>query len=231
MYWKEFETAFSSARVGRYKAKFAGNEAHAMEAYKHNVLITEALTPLFSTVEIALRNAMHTQLTAGFGQPDWWGTWRGNQAYRAQIARIEAASVKLRRRREPTIPDKIVAELTFGFWATLLNAEFRHTLWAPLRKAFPHCPKADRQRNTISSLVNTLRDIRNRAFHHEPVLWLTPAVDTVYADGLKLLSWMHGPVESWLTGVCRVRAVWADWKREEAIFLARAAHRVPSEAS
>lgn len=231
MHWNDFETAFSSARVGRYKSKFSGNEAHAMKAYQHNLLITESLTPLFSTVEIALRNAMHSQLTVSLGRADWWGTWRGIQVYRGQVDRIEAAGAKLRRRREPATPDKIVAELTFGFWATLLNAEFQHALWAPLRKAFPHCPKADRQRKTISSLVNTLRDVRNRAFHHEPVLWLTPAVDTVYADGLKLLSWIHGPVESWLTGLCRVHAVWAAWKREEAIFTAQAVRRVPSEAS
>ena len=218
MHWNDFESAFSSARVGRYKSKFAGNERHAMSAYQHNLLIAEALTPFFSTVEIALRNAMHKQLTVCFRQPDWWAAWNGDRAYKGQVDRIQVASAKLRRRREPTIPDKVVAELTFGFWATLLNVEFQNTLWAPLRKAFPHCPKVERQRKTISSLVNTLRDVRNRAFHHEPLLWLTPDVNAVYADGLKLLSWIHGPVESWLTGLCRVRGVWAEWKQEEASF-------------
>ena len=220
MHWNDFETAFSTARVGRYKSKFAGNEIQAMTAYRHNLLITESLTPLFCTVEIALRNAMHTQLTAAFGRADWWVAWHGDQAYRGQLDRIEGASTKLRRRRESTTPDKIVAELTFGFWSTLLNVEFQNTLWAPLRKAFPHCPKVHRQRKTIASLVNALRDMRNRAFHHEPVLWLTPAVDTVHADGLKLLSWIHGPAESWLSAFCRVQAVWAAWKRDETPFTA-----------
>lgn len=215
MNWNDFETTFSTARLGRYKSKCAGSEIHAIVAYRHNLLITESLTPFFSTVEIALRNAMHKQLTAHFRRPDWWTAWAGNHDCRGQTARIQAASAKLRRRKEPTTPDKIVAELTFGFWATLLNVEFQHTLWAPLRKGFPHCPKSERQRKTISSLVNTLRDTRNRAFHHEPVLWLTPDVDSVYGDGLKLLSWIHGPLASWLVGLCRVRTVWANWKLEE----------------
>lgn len=85
MNWNDFETAFSAPRVGRYKSKCAGNEAHAMIAYRYNLLITESLAPFFCTVEIALRNAMHKQLTAYFGRQNWWTTWAGNPAYRGQV--------------------------------------------------------------------------------------------------------------------------------------------------
>lgn len=194
-----------------------------MTAYLHNVRITESLTPFFSTVEIALRNSIHRQLGAYFGRSDWWETWADNQAYQGQFNRIQSAYSKLRRRREPTTPDKVIAELTFGFWATLLNVELQHTLWSPLRKAFPYCPKRQRQRKTVSALVNTLREMRNRAFHHEPLLWLTPDVGAVYADGLKLISWIHGPLESWLINLSRVHAIWADWKQSDAGFTAQGA--------
>ncbi|WP_116139666.1 hypothetical protein [Trinickia diaoshuihuensis] len=221
MNWNDFETVFSQARVGRYKSRYHGNEVQAMTAYLHNLRISESLTPFFSTVEIALRNSMHKQLGAYFGRIDWWETWAGNRAYRGQVDRIQAAYSKLLRRREPTTPDKVVAELTFGFWATLFNVEFQHTLWSPLRKAFPNCPKLQRQRKTVAALVNTLRDMRNRAFHHEPVLWLSPDVGTVYEDGLKLVSWIHGPVEAWLVNLTRVHTTWSDWKFAEASFAMR----------
>ncbi|PMS20054.1 hypothetical protein C0Z18_11590 [Trinickia dabaoshanensis] len=174
---------------------------------------------------------MHRQLSAHFGRADWWDSWAGNRAHQGQFDRVQAAYSKLRRRREPATADKVVAELTFGFWATLLNVEFQHSLRSPLRKAFPHCPKPERQLRTISAHVNTLRDVRNRAFHHEPVLWLAPDVDTVYTNGLKLVSWIHGPLETWLVNLSRVRATWTDWKRAEAGFAVRNARKSAPHAT
>ena len=87
-----------------------------MRAYQHNLRIAESLTPFFCTVEIALRNAMHKQLTAHFGRQDWWTVWASDPAHQGQIAHIQAASAKLRRRKEPATPDKIVAELP-AVWA------------------------------------------------------------------------------------------------------------------
>lgn len=89
MNWNDFETAFSPARIGRYKAKRAGNETHAMLAYQHNLPIVESLTPFFGIVEIALRNAMHKRLTESFRRQDGWTTLDGSPAYRRQVDRIQ----------------------------------------------------------------------------------------------------------------------------------------------
>lgn len=219
MRWTDFESAFSAARVGRYKARCRGSEAHAIAAYRHNLLLSEALTPFLCTVEIALRNAVHGQLARHYGRPDWWEAWQGDRRFKHQLNEIGTARNKLQRRKEAQVPDKIVAELTFGFWSTLFNAEFQAELWQPLRRAFPHCPKTRRQRGTISSVVNKLRMLRNRAFHHEPVLWIQGDAGLIHRDGLELLAWMHGSLGPWFGRIDRVPHVWAGWKALEAEML------------
>lgn len=215
MEWSDFEGAFSAPRVGRYKRKCRGNEQHAIEAYRHNVLVSEALTPFFCTVEVALRNAVHRQLARHYARHDWWEAWSGNTRFRAQLRDVEKAHRKLEYREEQRTPDKVVAELTFGFWVTLFNAEFQTELWGALRRAFPHCPKPRRQRSTISSVVNKVRTLRNRAFHHEPVLWLPEDTGETHKEGLELLSWMHGSLQPWLSSIDRVPVVWEEWKAHE----------------
>lgn len=91
---------------------------------------------------------------------------------------------------EPRTPDKVIAELTFGFWSTLFNTAYQAALWQPLRKAFPHCPKVARQRATTSPVGNRLRDLRNRAFHYEPILWVTPDDKVIHDEGAVLLKWI-----------------------------------------
>jgi hypothetical protein len=85
------------------------------------------------------------------------------------------AKNKLQRRAETATPDKIVAELTFGFWSSLFNGSFQSVLWKDLRLVFPRCPKRQRQRHAIASALNQIRNLRNRIFHHEPLFADHPA--------------------------------------------------------
>lgn len=199
------------ARVGRYKASCNGDEAAAMAAYLYNILLSEALTPVLAVVEIALRNAVHRELTRHYSRDDWWNEWRTSPRFRSQVADISVVSARLGARRQPRSPDKIVAELTFGFWATLFNAEFQDELWSVLRKAFPHCPKAKRKRATISSVVNRMRTLRNRVFHHEPIIWQRYDAESIHQEGLELLRWLHGDINSWVERMDRVPEVWDRW--------------------
>lgn len=216
MQWSEFEATFSVSRVGRYKNRLQGNEAHAMVAYRHNLLVSEALTPFLCSVEVALRNAMNVQLARHYGRADWWEVWRGNPNFADALRYVDKAKASLRRRMEQATADKVVAELTFGFWSTLFNTEYQAALWQTLRKAFPHCPKATRQRATISPVVNRLRDLRNRAFHHEPILWVTPDVKSIHDEGVVLLQWIHGSLEPWLAAFNRLPSIWQAWQAAEA---------------
>lgn len=215
MEWWELESLFSSARLERYKSTCKGNERLARAAYCHNLLLSEALTPLLCTFEIALRNAVHQQLSRHYRRADWWKSWQGNPRYARQLAYVERAHQKLKLRREPQTPDKVVAELTFGFWSTLFNAEYHTDLWPPLRKAFPNCPKARRKRASVSAVVNRVRILRNRTFHHEPILWSLTSPDAVQREGRELLCWIHEGLDAWVAVFNRAPQVWRRWKAIE----------------
>ncbi len=69
---------------------------------------------------------------------------------------------------------QIVAELTFGFWTTLLSQPYHQRVWAPdrtalIRAVFPHLPPVPNNRQAVHQRYNDLRFMRNRIMHHEPI--------------------------------------------------------------
>lgn len=85
--------------------------------------------------------------------------------------KIDKAIAYILARNEARSADKVVAELTFGFWTTIYNMAYENVLWKQLRRAFAHLSKQDRQRSTVSVVVNDIRRLRNRAYHNESICW------------------------------------------------------------
>lgn len=209
---KELEKHFSPARLGRYQAAYAGNPTKAVKAYSYNLLLAEAMVPLLNVLEIALRNSINNHLIQLYGRSDWWELWVGDPNFSWQNKEIKNTKAKLIKRHETQTPDKIVAELTFGFWNSLFNSQFQSILWKVLRLAFPRCPKAQRKRHTISSALNQIRDLRNRVFHHEPLLWLTPSLVDQHSLGLVTIGWLDPHLVVWLTNHDRLSVTWSTWQ-------------------
>lgn len=208
MNWNELEKHFSTARLGRYRQAYKGNEVRAASAYTHNMLLAEAMMPSLNALEIALRNGIHARLSIAYGKSDWWNSFAGDPNFAWQSKEVSSAQAKLQKRGETLSTDKIVAELTFGFWSSLFNKQFGLILWADLRLVFPKCPKSIRQRHTISSSLNQIRDLRNRVFHHEPILWITPALCNQHQRALETLGWIEPKLVAWLGTHDRVPTVW-----------------------
>lgn len=211
MDWIAFQKHFSASRVARYKTARGGNESKAQHDYQDNLLLAEALMPMLNTVEVALRNGIHEQLSRASGRPDWWETWIGNSQFTWQNKEIAKAKAKLQKRKEPATPDKIVAELTFGFWSSLFNSQFNLILWKDLRLVFPSCPKKHRQRHNISTALSQIRDFRNRIFHHEPLLWLNPDVGFQHKVGITTISWLDPQLAQWLANFDRFPGIFHTW--------------------
>jgi len=212
MDWNILEKHFSAARLGRYSAARGGNTARAALDYACNLQLAEAMMPLLNTVEIALRNAINARLVAKYHRADWWRAWLNQPAFSWQNKEIAAVIARLRSRQEPQTPDKVIAELTFGFWSSLFNAQFQAILWKDLRLVFARCPKPQRQRRNISAALNQIRHLRNRIFHHEPLLWLRPPLPELHAIGIKIITWIDPGLACWLAGLDRIPAVWAGWR-------------------
>lgn len=192
------ERHFSRARMARYCAQRGGCRVLAAKDYRANLLIAGGLMPVLQILEVALRNGIAARLTEKYGRSDWWINWESNPSFAAQVRDIAVARQQIRRRGEHDSPDKIVAELTFGFWSALFNAKLQGYLWKDLRLIFPHCPKAVRKRHEVSLVLNQMRVLRNRVFHHEPLLWLRPTLTEQHGLGRQAVEWIDPQLAIWL---------------------------------
>jgi hypothetical protein len=91
-------------------------------------------------------------------------------------------------------PDRVVSELNFGFWVTLLSTPYDAKLWRPnssraLKASFPRVPKRMRRRQIIYKRYNELRKLRNRVFHHETI-WNRVTLPDDYHKLCEAIGWI-----------------------------------------
>ncbi len=120
---------------------------------------------------------------------------------------ISQANKQISGRKEFSSPSKIVAELTLGFWVTLLNSEYEKILWKDLRLAFPNMPKAIRQRKNISAPLNRFRTFRNRVFHHEPICWNLAKIIEIHNEMILVMGWINSDIPTWIMHFDRVTSI------------------------
>src|SRR6185312_16772872 len=138
------------------------------------------------TVEVALRNAVSDALVAVFGAA-WWT----NASCRTHLGvkrceEIDKAETRIRNKYgAPPNNDQLTASLMFGFWAALTSAKYSR-LW-PARRfaAFPNLP-ATLSIKDVADSSERIQALRNRIFHHEPLLGRNLLED--YADISDLLG-------------------------------------------
>ncbi|MFF2052949.1 hypothetical protein ACFVU2_15220 [Leifsonia sp. NPDC058194] len=142
------------------------SEASAWRLYCWNIEASAAVLGAYAALEVGVRNAMHTQLGAMHGRPDWWHAagLRSNER-----THLEEVTVHLDRRKGAGGwgTGHVVAELRSAFWEGLLVNRYHASLWERgLRRAFPHF---DGRRGELRARLERLRLLRNRAAHHEPI--------------------------------------------------------------
>ena len=199
--------AFSSQRLEKYINLYNGDVTKVAAHYKANIALSESLYTSLSVFEVTLRNALSKELERMMGRKDWYSVFPSNPALKSLTSEVTVAIRHISQRCEMVSPDKIIAELTFGFWVTLLNSEYELTLWKSLRLAFPHMPKKDRKRKNVSSPCNALRKLRNRVFHHESICWDLDYITDIHNRLVMVLGWINKDMPSWLDEVdhfCKV---------------------------
>ena len=153
----------SRPRFGGYLAAADGDVDAAIALYRWNVDVSAAFAVPMHWTEMAFRNTLHARLTAHFDGEDWWAHAPLDLNGRNKV---DAARATLRRLgKDPDVSDSVVAELTFGFWVSLLASKYHRTLWMPvLWRAFPY-----RSRRDVHSEYQRVLVLRNRISHGEPV--------------------------------------------------------------
>ncbi|MGB3961793.1 MAG: hypothetical protein WBK95_06120 [Sulfurimonas sp.] len=124
-----------------------------------------------SVLEIALRNAINKFLTLSIGE-----NWYEDQNFltKDSIRKVEEAKNVLLSRRESVSKNKIIAELSLGFWVNLFKKPYDKKLRInELKKIFPNLPAPQEKfisRDVLYKELNHIRNFRNRVFHYEKVI-------------------------------------------------------------
>jgi hypothetical protein len=184
------EGVLSKPRLDRYRTSVNDTPRVVMGRYLWNVALCKALYPELQFLEVAFRNRLHEALKAHFHTAEWFALpWLSPR----EAQKVADAKTELRKRQSPFEPDRIVAELSFGFWTSLLSGIYDQVIWnqrGVVRQSLPHMPNHLRTRRRISDRMHQHRLLRNRVSHYEPI-WHWSNLSQQYADLRQTLHWLE----------------------------------------
>ena len=204
------QASLSPERFATYLAATNGDRAEALRLYTWNTALSAAFYGPLQGLEVAVRNAMHRELSARYGSAWYDNLQTGLDA--GAVDRIRAAKEELRRGRYSVDPPHLVAALPFGFWVSLLGrggraailgaakGDYEKTLWRPaLHRAFSN---ARLRRSDAHARLDYLRTFRNRVAHHEPIFARHLAAD--HDSILLVTGWISAAMRDWIAHHSRV---------------------------
>lgn len=177
----ELKATISEPRLERYRRPVNASDLEMLINYFWNMALADALHCSLSAAEVLLRNTIHSTLSAYIGQEDWYE--RDELLEGRQREDRDDAKHNIETRGREITPERVVSKLTFGFWVTLLSKTYNERFWRPdlsdrpnLRIAFPYSP-AKHRRSDIQAKYYRANNLRNLAFHHEPIFDLRSLED------------------------------------------------------
>ena len=187
-FFQKIEVILHSERLDAYRQDGADGSV-TLARYSLNLALCESLYPILQFAEVALRNAIHTAFTARFDTDCWYDSIMGLQNW--QQSKIQETKNSLLKNSKPLTPGRMVAELNFGFWTGFFNKYHAHTSIGHLLagQVFHHAPKHERNLAKLDTRWKSIRDLRNRIFHHERIIHWTD-LDAQHAAILEIIGWM-----------------------------------------
>lgn len=182
----------------------------AVARHARNITLCEAMYPLLHMLEVVMRNRIHHAFQHHFGALDWYDQGWLNGNHRAMVA---DARNGLSKRSKPHEPDRVIAQLSFGFWCGMLHSNYEHgprAAWpALLTVVMPNVPKSWRTRFKIQGRVEEARTLRNRVFHHESITHLRDLRER-HRCLLELLGWFSTDARGHIEQICRFKQAYGE---------------------
>jgi hypothetical protein len=186
----EFLTTIGKPRLDSYRSFFrCESEKEVLGAYFWGQAIAVAFTPLVSSYEIVLRNAIHREASLFASKKTseshpWYDFTRDDALPTQGKSRNKVTALlydypregpPIRKADQPA-PDQVVASLSFGFWPNFLeglNMRQQPRLLTDIFRHHEHSnPKHWGKSSNVVQLVSALKkiqDLRNHISHYEPI--------------------------------------------------------------
>ena len=175
MNYTDFEIALSKPRIGRFLLAANGDQDNALYLYKQNIQLSQTLFALLSIFEVMLRNQIDQYFRNHFNDNEWLknncdqdGIFSLPSFFKFGFetrTKILTTYIQLGKRYTH---DRLVAELSFGFWTYMLAPVQFAAGGQGLHKIFRFRPKGTTQKLIFNEL-DEIRILRNRIAHHEPL--------------------------------------------------------------
>jgi hypothetical protein len=185
----------SEPRYTRFLDAADGDHERAVALYEWHAELTVASFGLIHHFEVLLRNTIDGVLGDGQPQTPIKDTWLldfeilqpdGIKQVIIAIERLEKGKLVTRGR--------VVAGVSFGFWAGLFGRRYEELWRHKLRAAFP---RAALTRKDLSTRMLLLQRFRNRVAHHDSLLGQD--VQARLEDMLTIAGWIDPAARAWLT--------------------------------
>ena len=193
----QYEAMLSKERLTSYIRDDNDCINDVIERYKNNIRISQALYPELSILEVTLRNAINTMLCSYISQ-----TWLEDEIKQQNILFDYDYDIliKVYNDLQKEYPNKvfttgqIIAKLNFGFWTNLCSKRYNTKFWTKkgcFKGVFINYPQSQQhQIHTLSIKLRSIRKLRNRIFHYEPIFKKPTALLSMYNMILEVLSYL-----------------------------------------
>lgn len=183
------ENALTQIRLQVY----AGNtKEEIINSYLNNIEICRAFYPLLHFFEVCLRNAIDKSLTAYVNGQEWMDILPLDSKSKLKIIN---AKQTIQLHKHIVTHDRIVAELSLGFWTSFVSKKFSQYPFQGyvLRYAFPNCPKFMRTAKNMQKRFESFRILRNRISHCERINHLKNLA-ILHTELLESIGWIEKEV-------------------------------------
>ncbi|ABQ28290.1 protein of unknown function DUF1526 [Geotalea uraniireducens Rf4] len=187
---EQLRRAISHERLDAYRQRgTSSDDAELFTHYAWNMALSESLYTPLQCLEVCLRNSIHDAATAYFKTDTWFDV--PGVLLASELDKVREAKGSLLKGKKTLDAGRIIPELTFGFWTSLLDVRYEKVLWPWLLKpVVPNMPRRIRIRKNLSKRFNHIRTLRNRIFHHEPI-WHWGDLPNQHSDLLEAIRWVN----------------------------------------
>lgn len=188
----------SAPRFATYLAAKDGDKIAALSLYKWNLDLSAAFYAPLQICEVSVRNSIVKAIEATYG-----ANWPWDKGFEISLPNPPNSFSPRREllvlRHLPTA-GKIVAELKFIFWEKMLTRSHDAAIWNKhFRSAFPYADQAktvQAVRREGHSALASIRDLRNRIAHHEPIFTRDAVAE--YCRIRSVIAWTSLVAATWM---------------------------------
>ncbi len=187
--YDSIENTFTQIRLQPYTGT---TKEDTINNYLNNIEVCRSFYPLLHFFEVSLRNAIDKALTDYVNGKEWFDILPMDTK---SIQKINEAKQTIKLHNHVITHDRIVAELSLGFWTSFVTKKFSQYPYQGymLKKAFPNCPKYMRTAKIMQKRFEEFRILRNRISHCERINHFQN-LTTLHTELLESINWIETEV-------------------------------------